>query len=188
MTCAMCNIELRRKRRETLTDYVRGCLCFFPYFCPGCQKTQLVIHWEQAAMFYGTLCIAFFTMLTGALVYRSTHRRIPQASALSISIAQAMAANSDIAPRGEAGQIVIPAKPALTNKDIAALAEAKLAPDVMTRLIRSTPHNFQIDPASLIALKKAGTPDIVISAMIDSTTTQQPGQQLVTASFHSVPF
>lgn len=186
MKCELCSKDMRRVRRESLVDYFFGCLCFFPYRCPHCQRRRLGIHMEQAALFYGACSMVLLTLIVGVVWYKAKHRPAPAAALSAHAIQPGL---MEVGPsNGSFGPINIPAKQALSNADIADLAQAHLAGDVVTRLIRTYPHNFQIDPKSLIELKKAGTPDLVISAMIDATVNNPSGQQAVTASFHPVPF
>ncbi len=190
MICEICNKEMRRAHRETAKDYLFACLCFFPYRCPCCQRRRLGIRWEQAALFYGACTVLFFAFVVGVVWYKSKHRPAP-VSAFSAHPMKPGLVESEppAAPQiGPFGQVLTPVKQALSNADIADLSQAHLAGDVVTRLIRTYPHNFQIDPKSLIELKKAGTPDMVISAMIDSTVTTAPGQQVIPSAFHTVPY
>jgi hypothetical protein len=65
---------------------------------------------------------------------------------------------------GRAATTVAPDAP-LTNNDIVAMAQAKVAPDVMIGQIRASKTNFNLSAAEVIRLSKAGVPAQVMIAM-----------------------
>jgi hypothetical protein len=60
----------------------------------------------------------------------------------------------------------------LTNKDVLEMMKAGLAPEVIVAKVKSTNGNFDTSPAALTELKSAGVPDLVIMAMLSSSTLQ----------------
>lgn len=63
----------------------------------------------------------------------------------------------------------------LTNKEVAEMVKAGLAPDIIVAKIRSSPSRFDTTPNTLAELKTAGIPDSVIMAMVQSTGEPAPG-------------
>lgn len=57
----------------------------------------------------------------------------------------------------------------LTNTDVIALHQAGLSSDVIVQKISASTCRFTTDTESLIALKKAGVPDAVVTAMLRAT-------------------
>ncbi len=64
-----------------------------------------------------------------------------------------------------------PAGPVLTNMDILALRAAGLGDDVIIQKIKSSPGRYALGVDDLTALKKAGLPDAIISAMLGAHST-----------------
>lgn len=59
------------------------------------------------------------------------------------------------------------AKPVLTNEDIINSVKSGMGEDLVVKMIASQPAAFSVTPRDLLALKKAGVPDKVLSAMLD---------------------
>lgn len=58
----------------------------------------------------------------------------------------------------------------LTNNDVIALHQAGLSADVIVQKITASTCRFTTDTDALIALKAAGVPDAIVTAMLRSTT------------------
>ena len=171
MTCAKCGGEMRRSQRSSLISYWRGCLCVFPYRCKYCKEQVNKIHWEQATAFYSVLAALFLVLATGGGLYVLKHKSQSQArAARPVSLEARLPDGTVAGDSGQGPKLTIRLENILSNQDIVDLNKAKLRADVITRLIRTTPHNFRVDPKSLIALKESGAPDDVIAALIEVTT------------------
>lgn len=59
------------------------------------------------------------------------------------------------------------AQEALTNDSIIKMVKAGLSQDVIVSMVRSQPSSYTLTPDQLIALKSAGVPDAVVSAMVN---------------------
>jgi hypothetical protein len=129
------------------------------------------MHWEQATMFYGVVFCSMLVLATGAFWYRSRHRPLPAKAAAGLSLSAKLPDGTTATGGAPGGTITIRLENILSNQDIVDLNKANLRADVITRLIRTSPHNFRIDPKALIALKELGTPDDVIATMIEVTPT-----------------
>lgn len=170
MNCENCGSEMRRSQRASLGSYWMGCLCVFPYRCTHCKRRVNRVHWEQACMFYSVIFAMVLILATGAFWYRARHKQAPRPAAVALNL-DARMPDGSVAQGGSAAgpRITIRLDNILSNQDIVDLNKANLRADVITRLIRTSPHNFKIDPKALISLKESGTPDDVIAAMIEVT-------------------
>lgn len=64
---------------------------------------------------------------------------------------------------------------ALTNEDVLRMVQAGLGESVVVAAIRTAPRTaFQLDPDSLIALKKGGVSDNIVAVMLDPKSTVAP--------------
>jgi hypothetical protein len=159
MKCKNCEGELRRRSRDTMTAFWMSCLCVYPYRCRRCKRNSSHLNLEQASLFYTVVILGFSLFATGAFWYRAHHKataRVPAAVAEAQVTMQVPAATVNL-------------DGVLSNQDVVDLTKAKLGPDVLIQMIRTSPHNFQVDPRSVIQLKQSGTDDQVISAMIEAT-------------------
>lgn len=62
--------------------------------------------------------------------------------------------------------VVAPGQLALTNDAIIKMVKAGLGEDVIISVVNTQPANFTLTPEELIALKSAGVPDRVVTAMV----------------------
>jgi len=60
----------------------------------------------------------------------------------------------------------------LTNKDIIQLVKAGLSEDIIVSLIRKSATRFDLTPEALIELKQEGVGDLIIKAMIESSSVE----------------
>ena len=151
--CDQCGGEVHRSRRRSFISYALSCFSVYPYRCNQCKARLLRIRWEQTAVL-ATLLLAGIgaVVATNAKVTAQTWAREHSGKQQELLAARD---TSDFSVLG--------------NQEVVALAQAELSPEVITRLVRTTPHTFTVDAQSLIALKKAGTPDDVIAAMVEVT-------------------
>ena len=151
--CDQCGGEVHRSRRRSFISYALSCFSVYPYRCNQCKAKLLRIRWEQTAVLATILLAGVGAVVaTNAKVTAQTWARDHSGRQQELLAARD---TSDLS--------------VLNNHEVVALAQAELSPDVITRLVRTTPHTFKVDAQSLIELKKAGTPDEVIAAMVEVT-------------------
>ncbi len=153
MQCSGCGGNIRRSRLRTFVSYALSCLSIYPYRCEKCLKRHHRIKWEQAVVM-ATVALTL-TCAIGAVGMRDRFRF--------------MGAQRTLDAQDTGGTRSQPIANVLSNQDVIALSQVSLRTDVITRLIRTSPHNFTVDPVSLISLKEAGAPDDVIAAIVEVT-------------------
>jgi hypothetical protein len=67
----------------------------------------------------------------------------------------------------------------LTNDDVAKMAQAGIAQDIIMKTIGTSVVQFQLGPDHLIALKKAGVSDDIVRAMTAARNAEKPTLRLV---------
>jgi hypothetical protein len=132
-------------------------------------------------------CFTFVAVGTvgagAAFVYRARHPRMPlQEPIPSVSIRFSGGAPM---PGGQV-ETLAPRLPdirkVLRNEDIIELSRSGLGPEILMKLISKSPHQFDVEPKALAALKRAGVKDQVIGLIIDVSVAVPAPAPSVTAS------
>ena len=182
MMCPSCSVgELIRCRRESLGDFILSCLGIYPYTCKACQRPVYRPRWEQFLLITCVLVIGVLAtgLVGGTLYYRMRNARVVAAQRAEPPMPQIeiQIPLSATQARGSDPLLTLRVDQILGNDDIVRLTQAHMGNKTIIKLIERCAHSFDIDPKSLVAMKKAGTPDEIIDAVIESTTNSPLGRQ-----------
>jgi hypothetical protein len=171
MKCMKCSdTEMVRHPRKTFLEFVISCVGCYPYICRTCFDRRFRLHLTHFA-FTMAMLVAVTSLATGTFFVNAARHLGPSAQPQFSRTTDGLHRNGKAQ---NAPVMTAPTTPAkLRNDDVAELVRAGLGRVVLLNLIRQSECEFQMNAAAIVALKKAGTPDDVISAMLDMSLLPQ---------------
>jgi hypothetical protein len=158
-TCARCqSANLRRVSRNKISEYAASMIGFYPYLCRHCWHVSLHFRKQHAfaPIFISAALVGFCLFVLYAR--------------FGLHVGRVKAKQS---PANSASVLVkLPA--ILTNEDIIKLSKTGMRPEVLSGLIRSTPHHFNLDAESLAKLRQNGVDEYVIRTIVKVTIASTP--------------
>lgn len=165
--------ELTRVHGRAFAEHVVACIGLYPYVCSKCRHRCLQLRFEQAIVCL-TL-VAFVVTTFGALVYRLHQKSLPARGSIPALNVRFPGGALDLAARTGPTEPVLDLRDILQNEEIIELSRAGLSSEIISQLIRKSPHRFAVDTKSLVALKRGGVKDQVIGLIIEvSVGTSRP--------------
>jgi hypothetical protein len=158
-TCVHCqSVNLRRVSRNKVSEYAASMLGFYPYLCGHCWRVSLYFRKRHAfapifmlAALVG-FCLFVLYASFGSNVGRVKAKQSPASSA----------------------SVLVKLPQILTNEDIIKLWKTGMRPEVLSGLIRSTPHDFNLTAESLAKLRQNGVDEYIIRTIVKVTIASTP--------------
>jgi hypothetical protein len=145
----------------------------YPRICKKCGHRSHSPKWEHLVLVVLFSVTGAFVVGNSFLYYRAHHKAKEQPPSepnkIVLQMPEAEGDDSNAALHLRVGEVI-------GNDDVIRLVQAHLSSPLIIRLISRSAYSFQIDTQSLIALKKAGTPDDVMGAIIDLTLSSPAGK------------
>lgn len=169
--CSYCEHgELTRAHRRGITDHLFACIGFYPYICRQCGRRCLRPKMEQLLLVACVACVMIACMGSASFIYLARHRKPIHESTPVFSV-RFSGLSSAPGTRTEPQGLVIDTRDILRNEDIVKLSRSGIGGRVIAKLISKSPHRFEVDANSLVALKHSKVADEVIGLMIDVSLT-----------------
>lgn len=156
--CPWCRCRrLRRCRREGISEYLLSLTGIYPHKCGNCNRRTLRMIWRKSIT-SASLAVATVSVLV--LIYTFELRQTPVAPFVA---------------KHESKPLQVKSGTVLANRDIVALAERKVSPKTIMRLIERHPCRFNASPVELMRMKDGGVDAEVLDAVVANVGDCEPG-------------
>jgi hypothetical protein len=182
MKCNECKGRLSRAHRRTPLQYLISVFGVYPYWCNRCGGSCFRAELKQLVAASILVLMTISGISAGAYYGLRSYNRVATRLVRLSNLQQTASAQgnpatgSALAPEQASTAPFDPSLPAfLKNQDIVELSHAGVTNQSIINLIHKVGHSFEVDPKSLVALKRAGTSEEVILAMVESSLPSHSG-------------